>query len=267
MGLWSDGKKSETMSLEMNSTGTFKKVFVKKEHLVLIKEPGAEFITYVTPESGSAQNTVTAILAKLKQMNINLNDLICLGADGCLVNTGWRGGMLRLLEVELGWALQRSICLLHLIELPLRAVFEHLYGKSKSGNTLNGEIASDLEICHTFEIVSFKKIHVPRFPKIEASELSQDQAYLFNMAEAVMSGHISTKLAEHTPGKICLSRWLTLAGRILRLYVSEINPSPKLLILVNFVLKIYVPHWQSVKTKNSISFGSQHFLDLVKRTR
>lgn len=265
--MYFDGKKSVTKIIVRNENITSQR-YEKKEHLVLLKEGGGcEYISHITPATGNSKDITDEITKKLKERNIDTGNLKVIGADGCMVNTGWIGGIIRRLEVELNRALQRSICLLHLGELPLRAVYEELYGKSKGPNKLQGDLGDSLEICHTLPTVKFKVIRVANFPKFDTKSMSQDQQYLFQLAAAVSSGKISVRLASRTPGKLCQSRWLTLAARILRFYITQLKPSPNLTILALYIMKIYIPHWQMVKTQNSISFGSVHFLELIKKTR
>lgn len=48
---------------------------------------------------------------------------------------------------------------------------------------------------------------------------SSDAKYLYNMCIGIVDGDIT--VVEEKVGKMCHSRWLTFAGRILRLYVSQ----------------------------------------------
>lgn len=40
-------------------------------------------------------------------------------------------------------------------------------------------------------------------------------------------------------GKLCQSRWLTLASRLCRLYISGTCTDPNLPLLVNYVVQVY----------------------------
>ena len=60
-----------------------------------------------------------------------LGNLVTIGCDGTNVNTGALGGVIRLLELKLGRALQWFVCTLHCNEtneLPLRHLIQHLDG-------------------------------------------------------------------------------------------------------------------------------------------
>ena len=52
------------------------------------------------------------------------------GCDGTVVNTGYKNGIIRQLELSMGRPLQWFVCLLHTNELPLRHQLQHLDGKT-----------------------------------------------------------------------------------------------------------------------------------------
>ena len=60
-------------------------------------------------------------------------------------------------------------------------------------------------------------------------------------------------LFDRSPGKLSHAKWLTVANRILRLYISKTSPSNNLLILVNYIAKAYIPMWFNIKNKTSIT--------------
>ena len=55
-------------------------------------------------------------------------------------------------------------------------------------------------------------------PEVNVVDLSRDQQYLNDIRKAVSTGHCSVSLSHHDPGKLVMSRWVTLANRALRLY-------------------------------------------------
>ena len=80
-------------------------------------------------------------------------------------------------------------------------------------------------------------------------------------------GVCSPDLSLKKPGKLAHSRWLTLASRILRLYVGTENPSDNLKTLTEYVVKVYAPIWFHIKLKPSCVNGSKHFWRLIKFSR
>jgi hypothetical protein len=264
--LYFDGKKTLTRFVKTNEVGNKKQVSIRKENLVLVQEPGNNFISHVTPDSANAEDTSNAIINKLRSMNISIENLMVIGGDGCAVNTGHISGTMRRIETIIGKELLRAICMLHLVELLLKWVYEFYYGVSKGPEDF-GEIDDDLKTCHEMKVCKFRRIIPKNFPNFEIDGLSRDQAYLFSMGLAVKTGQVSPRLASKTPGKLCRSRWLTLASRILRLFVTQKKPNRKLSAVAKFVMTCYIPHWHAVKTKSSVSFGPLHFLNLIKSTR
>ncbi|KAK0066895.1 hypothetical protein Bpfe_003630 [Biomphalaria pfeifferi] len=66
-----------------------------------------------------------------------------------------------------------------------------------------------------------------------------------------MTGCCSEELARRNPGKMAHSRWLTTANRILRLYISQQNPTHSLQILATYIMQVYAPVWFAIKSKPS----------------
>ncbi|KAF8774155.1 hypothetical protein HNY73_016737 [Argiope bruennichi] len=65
-----------------------------------------------------------------------------------------------------------------------------------------------------------KDIAIVQEKRGNKNDLSTDQKYLLDMCIAVSSGNCSLDLSLRNPGKLARSRWLTLANRFLRLYVT-----------------------------------------------
>ena len=97
--------------------------------------------------------------------------------------------------------------------------------------------------------------------------LSTDVLYLFRIAKAVSEGSCPEDIASMKPGQIVHSRWLTKAIRLLRLYVATSLPSTNLKILVNFIMKVYVPMYFNVKFYNSVVYGSALLYKFIKSTQ
>ena len=75
--------------------------------------------------------------------------------------------------------------------------------------------------------------------KFELNQLSCDQKYMYKIVEAVTSG--TQHKTNLKPGPLSHSKWLTTASRILRFYISTKNPTENLVILTNYVVKVYLP--------------------------
>ena len=81
-----------------------------EEHIALIEEPEGKYIGHVSLNSNAnAKNIVKNITAFTETHDIDLQSLMIIGCDGTTVNTGWKGGVIRLFETQIGRPLQWSI--------------------------------------------------------------------------------------------------------------------------------------------------------------
>jgi hypothetical protein len=267
--LYFDGKRADTRLKTRTPDQSLKQKLGKKEHIVMIQEPLNKFIGSVAPNSAGAEDSAQAIISKLIKMNVDLTSLKVIGADGCPTNTGHKTGIIRRIQEFLRRALLIAICMLHLVELPLKKIYEFVCGPTKGPKDYSA-LDGELKECHEYPVVPFKRICPRNFPKINADnikDLSQDQRYLFQMALAVKTGKVPERLQYTTPGPVNHARFLTTAARILRLYVTKTNPPKELATLATFVMRVYVPHWHNIKIADSVSMGSAHFFSLIQNTR
>jgi homoserine dehydrogenase len=83
-GLYFDGRKDKTM---IYNDG--RREIISEEHIVLISEPGGQFLTHVSPKSGTSQGIVQEIKSFLKNnQHVVTTNLSAIGCDGTVVNTG-----------------------------------------------------------------------------------------------------------------------------------------------------------------------------------
>ena len=183
--------------------------------------------------------------------------------------TGRFNGCIRAMEELLQRPLQWAICLLHTIELPLRHVFTELNGSTKSPDSFSGPIGSKLDGCVSdWPVAKFKNISNPHFPELSqcvVEDLSTDQKYAHQICTAVMIDSIEPDLQYLEVGPIANSRWLTLACRILRFYISQSQPSNNLKYLAQFCIKVYFPSWFEIKMQHTLVNGAKKFLNIVRR--
>jgi hypothetical protein len=102
---------------------------------------------------------------------------------------------------------------------------------------------------------------------MEGVDLSNDQKNLLDLCFAIKSGTVDESLARRKLGPLCHSRWLTLAVRVLRLYVSTVNPSQKLRILVEYIMFVYAPCWFDIKRDQNCCQGPMHFFTMLQRAK
>ena len=63
------------------------------------------------------------------------------------------------------------------------------------------------------------------------------------------------------------SLWLTTANRILRLYVSTVEPSQTLKIIVKYITKVHASVWFAIKNTSSSQNGAHHLFKTIEQTR
>jgi hypothetical protein len=105
------------------------------------------------------------------------------------------------------------------------------------------------------------------FPVVTADDLISDQQYLLDICHAVITGQCSVSLSHRQPGQLVMSRWVTLANRVLRFYIATEKPSENLKTIAVFVLKVYAPLWFIIKSKSSCRDGSKHLWMQMNRSR
>lgn len=264
--LFFDGRKDKTLVHE-KVENKFRNILRNEEHVTLLQEPGSIYIGHITPANGKASSIKEKIMEHLNRKEIATNDLVAIGCDGTNVNTGVDNGVIRLMEVSLERPLQWLICMLHINELPLRHLFQHLDGETSGPRAYSGPIGKSLKKCENLPLVKFSPIKGNELPAIDFSELSSDQRVLHEAWCIVSAGESSPEFPLKKLGPLNHSRWLTTAIRILRLYISSENPSKNLCILCEYVMKVYVPVWFLIKAKPHCSDGSRHLWALINNSR
>lgn len=231
-----------------------------------MQQPGDKNLAHSTPITGTAPNILNSIIDCLNKNKIKFQNLKAIGSDGTVINTGNEGGVIRLFELHLNRPLTWIICLLHLNELPLRHIIYSIDGKSTSPISSGGPIGKAIEKWDNQPVVKFKQI-VSEVMVIDKKDLSDDQKYLLEIYNSIVSGKCSAELASRFHGNISHACWLTTANRILRLYISCKKPSANLKIIVTFIVKVYVPCWFDIKKNPFIKDATRHLWLMIKRSR
>ena len=152
-------------------------------------------------------------------------------------------------------------------ELRLRHIFTYLDGTTSGPSAFTGDIGKSLVTCQTLAVVEFEAINgnLPEFKN--TSSLSKDQKYLYDICMAVNNGAVPSTLASKEPGAMVHSRWLRMANRLLRLYVSTLNPPENLQIIAEYIMKVYAPTWFNIKLRPQCFYGAQHLWNVMRLSR
>ena len=250
----------------------------KEKHISVVAEPGSVYLDHVRPtcENGSADCIANSVYSSLIAKRddgtekVCLNTLSAVGSYGERTNAGREKGVCRMLELFLKKPLQRIVCQLHFNELPLRHVFALLDGKTSGPKSFDGPIGKQLASCEQLPVTEFEAIECD-FTSLEDldgyDDLNTDQKYLFKMVYAVASGFCSPELAALAPGHIHHARWLTLACRCLRLYVSTSEPSNELLQIVTFIVRVYSIMWFRIKKHSKVTDAAPNLWNTILAVR
>lgn len=243
----------------------------KIEFIIVVKQPGDVFVASVPVTSGSsAAEIFTNIKDHFEKNKMSLQNVVAIGCDGAPVNTGVENGIVRRFEEFLGRPVQWIVCILHLNELIFHRVFAFLDNSSCSPFGYSSDLGHQLLICETLKPVKFDpiKLDIHQLPtNIDDWNLTSDQKYLLEMAKSIDAGNISEKLSRQKPGKMHKARWITTMSRLLRVYVSVKDPSIVLRVLVQYIMKVYLPVLLAIKSKPSFVHGSRHLHLLVSLSK
>lgn len=191
-GVYFDGRKDTSYVMigsHLDESGpSTRRIAQQEEHIAVVAEPGGEYLTHFTPESGKAH----VIFKKLHDVVEEFGgDIAVLGADGTAVNTGKNGGIFRLFELFEGRPVHWFICLLHSNELNLRELFTKLDGVSAGPRSFSGPIGKKLsEDLHNKPLVSFSPVpgNLQNLDKQTIDALSTDQQILYKLTAGIIGG-------------------------------------------------------------------------------
>ena len=266
-GIGFDGRKDATLTVKEINHKYYKST-VLEDHYVVTGEPNDFYLDHFTPATGKGIDIAHGLWQVIQGTDLE-SKLTLVKADGTNVNTGCNKGAIRYLELFLQQPLQWDICMLHLNELPLRHILSTLDGSTKSPEKFSGPIGSMLDgSVSQWEVVNFKSIPYPSFPFLSnevIDDLSTDQYYGYRMCWAIITGEVDEDLSHLEIGPLNHSRWLTLACRVLRFYISQANPTKNLCLIVQFVIKVYFHSWFDIKNNKKLTQGSMNLYNMIVR--
>lgn len=238
------------------------------DNITLVQQPGDIYMGFATVAKSEAVCIFNAIKEHFSENEINLSNVCAIGCDGAPTNTGSTGGVIQFFESLLNRPIHWIICLIHLLDLLMKAVLKQIGELTKGPSEYAGSIGRHLNTCHTLPIVSFKKVKLENMPDMSGTfKLTSDQKDLYEFSKAVDSGVFPEKLEILKLGPLSGARWFTTALRILRLYVSVKNPSKNLEEIVRFIQIVYVPCLFWIKRYPSWIQGPRHLFRMLSFAR
>ena len=245
---------------------------IKEEHMLssASREVTTLIMYYLFPQL--RRFNISKVIISVIHSTLSTSKLEVVGCYGCPTNTGKHNGIIRRIELELCRPLQWSICILHMNELPLRALIVALDGPTKGPSSYSGKISSAINIQDTefgaLPIENFKIIPglVNEIADYVLNEMNNDQQYLYKICLSIQNGRewmCQSGVVHILPGKIHNARWVTTANRILRLYTSQKRPNTKVQRLMNYILNVFSPMWFKIRTQPTIVDGARNFFYLI----
>ena len=160
-------------------------------------------------------------------------------------------------------------------ELPLRHLFEAIDGKTSGKESWTGPLGKmlpkveELPLDPDFTVIEGGDL--PDLSEDEVGDLSTDQKYLYRILKIIKTGNIPPDFQKFNIGPLNHSRWLTLANRICRLYISKVRLPSKLksdlFQVVQFIILCYGPGWFHIKTRPNLKHSPEHVLTSLKNYR
>ena len=279
-GIAFDGKKDKTLTFETDENGKRFSRIKMESHLTVVSEPKGEFITSMShnkieDDEIKGAELEAKLLLDYTEENKMQDDLELAAGDSTATNSGRKNGVMRRLEKALERNLMRVLCALHTNELPLRHLFEAIDGKTSGKESWTGPLGKmltnvlDLPLNPNFKTITGADL--PSLTDEVVSDLSADQKYLYRILQVITTGKIPKNFEKYTIGPMNHARWLTLANRACRLYISQTKLSPllkkNLFTIVQFMVLCYGPSWFHIKTKPNLYHSPEHVLTAVKSMR
>ena len=229
-------------------------------------------MTHVAPINGTAKVVSDCVCDVMDTMGAT-ETVEVIGSDTTNTMSGTDGGAQHFIESRLSRNLFRVLCLLHTNDLPLRKLFIRLDGKTSGKDSSKEPIRRTLKIVKSFKVKeTFPAMtdgdSIPILPDEVYHDFSWDQKCLYKLLHALRSGKSYADIINMKLGGLNHSRWLTLAIRVLYLYMCYHNLSEedttKLQILVHFIMTNYGPMWFTIKKRPLITDAPKHLFQQTK---
>ena len=131
---------------------------IREEHISIVSEPESKYFNHVTRGSGKAKDIASEIWSLLNKSSVDTKQIVAIGCDSTAVNTGIKGGVVRLLEKSFKKSIQWFIRLLRINELPLRHLLGYLDGPTTGPRAFSGTIGKALQTHDKNPVVRFEPI-------------------------------------------------------------------------------------------------------------
>lgn len=104
-----DGKRDSTLIDEKRRNRIYREK-IAEEHISVISKPDSKYVRHFTPGSGTARSIYSGILQLFTKQSLPLQPLVAIGCDGTNVNTGTKGGIIKLIEESMEKPTSPLVC-------------------------------------------------------------------------------------------------------------------------------------------------------------
>ena len=252
--------------------------------------------TFRASERCTSSRCTEFILAQVK----DVQNMICLMADTCSLNTGSKNGIFRQIENHMKRNYDKDIlalqCLYHVNELLLHKVITHFDGSTTSGSSLQGDaVYNSIKLIKESDLVStnlIKDCNVK--PSLQAQQflselldrcldagdqtsktIRDDQAVMLVLSCATFreipkpSDKITNlhKYLFYRQETLSHARWITTANGYLRLKLFDLfnfsdTKTNHLDNIVKFIISVYAPTFCNIYTHPKAVQGAKIVLDI-----
>ena len=135
-------------------------------------------------------------------------------------------------------------------------------GSTSGANSFTSPIGKNIQHCDKNSIIQFRTIvydnSIPVLNEDMLNDLSSDQKYLYDIVHATRSGNAPHNFSMRKPGPLNHARWITLAIKVCRLYISTDSPTKNLYTITHFIVNNFAPYWFSIKQSPLCTDGAKH---------
>lgn len=247
-------------------------------NILLLTEPNSEVIDQIPIRKDKTNEIFLKLISCLQFRGETMDNVLAIGSDGLglkvvsakedddyddLIVTG----VIPMMEKFLNRPLHHFVSMLYINDMLLKFLCQDLnvISMDKNVTRLLEPIGRDLSICEYIQLNRFPVIDAPHIPvNIDREMLNSNELYLYRMALAVTTKFWDQDLAVRQPEPIHNQNAVTLASRILRLYVSKMQPSKELIMLATYVCQVYIPMLVRIRCNNLCHNGSKHMFKLLE---
>ena len=198
----------------------------------------------------------------------SLESIRAILVDNTYVNTGWKNGLVDILEDKLGRNLHTVGCALHQNKTAFSCHIQKIGWSNMTVEFQRTTCKKCKEKVHSKPQIAFESIENPlqHSVKKDSSNSSTEQRLLYDYTKEIGSGKVGEKYSFWKIGQLYHARWRTLAMRLLADYTREEFPSRNLIKPVHYIVKVYVPSWFGIKSSSKLPEVESSRTSLASRT-